>query len=119
LKHQPGQRNEVALVAQQRDGPANPEAAKPGLAQRMRKRRRGRGGSGRGGHECKCKFTFTFCQAAAENATSGLKNGVPAFPDRLAWGLDTRTSPTAQDRSACLRLFETTSRRPVSLRPLQ
>src|SRR6185437_11663232 len=52
-----------------------------------------------------------------DNARSGLKNGVPAFPDRLAWGLDTRKSPTAQDRSACLRLFETTSRRPVSPRP--
>src|SRR6185437_15584723 len=38
------------------------------------------------------------------------------FPDRLAWGLDTRTSPTPQDLSACLRLFETTSRRPVSPR---
>jgi len=49
-----------------------------------------------------------------DNARSGLKNGEPAFPDRLAWGLDTRKSPTAQDRSACLRLFETTSRRPVS-----
>src|SRR6185437_6586155 len=46
-----------------------------------------------------------------DNARSGLKNGEPAFPDRLAWGLDTRKSPTAQDRSACLRLFETTSRR--------
>ena|SRR6185437_6865577 len=52
-----------------------------------------------------------------DNARSGLENGVPAFPDRLAWGLDTRKSPTAQDRSACLRLFETTSRRPVSPRP--
>src|SRR6185437_11583291 len=52
-----------------------------------------------------------------DNARSGLKNGVPAFPDRLAWGLDTRKSPTALDRSACLRLFETTSRRPVSPRP--
>src|SRR6185437_12976619 len=51
-----------------------------------------------------------------DNARSGLKNGVPAFPDRVAWGLDTRKSPTAQDRSACLRLFETTSRRPVSPR---
>ena len=49
-----------------------------------------------------------------DNARSGLKNGEPVFPDRLAWGLDTRKSPTAQDRSACLRLFETTSRRPVS-----
>jgi len=37
-----------------------------------------------------------------DNARSGLKNEVPAFPDRLAWGLDTRKSPTAQDRSACL-----------------
>src|SRR6185437_8099382 len=52
-----------------------------------------------------------------DNARSGLKNGERAFPDRLAWGLDTRKSPTAQDRSACLRLFETTSRRPVSPRP--
>src|SRR6185437_7687619 len=51
-----------------------------------------------------------------DNARSGLKNGEPVFPDRLAWGLDTRKSPTAQDRSACLRLFETTSRRPVSPR---
>src|SRR6185437_9831189 len=51
------------------------------------------------------------------NARSGLKNGEPAFPDRLAWGLHTRESPTAQDRSACLRLLETTSRRPVSPRP--
>src|SRR6185437_9422407 len=51
------------------------------------------------------------------NARSGLKNGVQAFPDRLAWGFDTRKSPTPQDRSACLRLFETTSRRPVSPRP--
>src|SRR6185437_14915840 len=52
-----------------------------------------------------------------DNARSGLKNGVPAFPDRLAWGLDTRQGPTAQDRSACLRLFETTSRGPASSRP--
>src|SRR6185437_2358229 len=52
-----------------------------------------------------------------DNARSGLKNGVPAFPDRLVWGFDTRKSPTAQDRSACLRRFESTSRRPVSPRP--
>src|SRR6185437_13097665 len=38
-----------------------------------------------------------------------LKNREPASPDRLAWSFETRKSPTALDRSACLRLFETTS----------
>src|SRR6185437_5913187 len=52
-----------------------------------------------------------------DNARSGLKNGVPAIPDCLSWGIETRKSPTAQDRSACLRLFETTSRRPDPPRP--
>src|SRR6185437_8996740 len=106
--------------------PPAPQAVAAG-PELPRKRPSGRGETGwlartQGGREPQrgsmpVRSTDEDSRPTEDNARSGLKNGVPAFPDRLAWGLDTRKSPTPQDRSACLRLFETTSRRPVSPRP--